>query len=46
MIPTIIRYIENQKEHHRKKSSLEEYKEYLKEFGIDYDNRFLFDQVL
>lgn len=46
MIPTIIRYIENQKEHHRKKSFLEEYEEYLKEFGIDYDNRFLFDQIL
>ena len=35
-------YIHNQEEHHRKKSFLEEYKELLKEFEIEYDERYIF----
>src|SRR5262245_64184733 len=35
------RYIQNQREHHRKMSFQEEYLEFLKKHGIDYDERYL-----
>jgi putative transposase len=38
----IIRYILRQKEHHTRKSFIEEYMDLLKEFDIEYDNRFVF----
>ena len=44
-LPRVIRYIENQEEHHRKKTFIEEYEEFLKEFEIDYDERYIFKSV-
>ncbi|MDP1802260.1 MAG: IS200/IS605 family transposase [Bacteroidota bacterium] len=44
-VENIIRYINTQAEHHRKKSFKEEYIEYLKEFEIEYDEKYLFDWV-
>jgi hypothetical protein len=41
-LPNIIRYIQNQKEHHTRKTFLEEYLDLLKEFNIEYDERFVF----
>jgi len=38
-----IAYIENQKEHHRNKSFQEEYLAFLKKYGIDYDEKYLWD---
>lgn len=38
----VIAYIKNQKEHHRKKSFNEEYKEFLTEFDIDFKEEYLF----
>ncbi len=35
------RYIENQEEHHKKMSFKEEYLLFLKEYGIDYDERYI-----
>lgn len=35
------RYIENQKEHHRKKTFEQEYLRFLQEYQIDYDENFL-----
>ena len=40
-IPEVIRYIQNQREHHRKKTFQEEYLEFLHEHGIEYDERYL-----
>ena len=40
-IPTVIKYIRNQREHHRKKTFQEEYLEFLRENGVDYDERYL-----
>ncbi|HBB86887.1 MAG TPA: IS200/IS605 family transposase [Blastocatellia bacterium] len=40
-IPEVIKYIQNQREHHRKKTFQEEYLEFLKANGIDYDERYL-----
>lgn len=39
----IIKYILNQPEHHKKKTFKEEYLELLKEFEIDYNDKYLFD---
>ena len=44
-IPNVIDYINNQEEHHRKKSFIEEYKEFLEEFNIDYDERYIFKEI-
>jgi putative transposase len=44
-IPVLINYILNQKEHHKRKTFTEEYKELLKEFGIEYDERFVFKSI-
>ena len=40
-IPSVISYIQNQREHHRKKTFQEEYLEYLRQNGIDYDERYV-----
>ena len=37
----LIKYIKNQEEHHRVKSFREEYIEFLKEQGIDYDEKYI-----
>lgn len=45
-IPKVIRYIENQEEHHKKKTFIEEYVEFLDAFEVDYDERYIFKPVL
>ena len=40
-IPNVIKYIQNQREHHRKKTFQEEYLQFLRENGVDYDERYL-----
>jgi putative transposase len=42
-IPEVERYIENQREHHRTKTFQEEFVEFLKRHGIEYDDRYLWD---
>ncbi len=42
-LPTLIKYIENQKEHHVKKTYKEEVLEFLKKYGVEYDERYLWD---
>ena len=44
-LPNEIQYIKNQEEHHKKRSFIEEYEDLLKEFEIDYDERFVFKPV-
>jgi putative transposase len=41
-IKSVATYIENQEEHHRKKTFLEEYKEFLKKFEVEYDEKYIF----
>ena len=38
---TVAAYIRNQEEHHRKRSFQEEYREFLEEHGIEFDERYL-----
>jgi REP element-mobilizing transposase RayT len=42
-LDTIINYINNQEEHHKKKSFKEEYLEFLEQFYIEYDEKYLFE---
>lgn len=42
-INALTRYIENQEEHHRKKSFKEELLEILNRYGIEYEERYLWD---
>lgn len=42
---TVIAYIENQENHHKKQSFKEEYIQLLKKFNIEYDDKFLFDWI-
>lgn len=41
-LPAVIKYIENQKEHHKKQTFLEEYKLFLEKFEVEYDDRYIF----
>jgi putative transposase len=40
-IPEVVSYIQNQREHHRKRTFQEEYLEFLRVNGIEYDERYL-----
>jgi len=44
-IDTVVRYIRNQQEHHRKKTFKEEYVEMLKSFAVEYEDQYLFKWV-
>lgn len=45
-VPNVIKYIINQEAHHHKKTFIEEYKDFLKAFEIEYDERYIFKSVL
>lgn len=44
-LDNVIHYINNQKEHHKKKSFRDEYKEFLTKFKIEYKDEYLFDWI-
>lgn len=44
-IDVVYKYIENQERHHKKRTFREEYLELLKKFGVDYDERYIFENV-
>jgi REP element-mobilizing transposase RayT len=44
-VPSVIQYIRNQKQHHKKKTFREEYVDLLDSFGIEYNERFIFDNI-
>ena len=43
-LPDVIRYIQRQEEHHRKKTFLQEYLAFLNAFEIEYDERYIFKE--
>ena len=43
LIDKTVRYIRNQAEHHQKRSFREEYRLFLEAYGIEYDERYAFD---
>jgi len=44
-ISQVAKYIENQDEHHKKKTFVEEYKKILNDFGLEYDERYIFKSI-
>ena len=45
-IDGVVKYILNQKQHHRKTSFREEYIRMLNEYHVDYDERYIFHDLL
>jgi len=45
-INNVIHYIQNQEQHHCKKPFIEEYLEILREFEIDYDEKYIFKELI
>lgn len=43
-VPSVMAYIQNQKAHHRKVSFPDEYKRFLTDFEIEYDERYIFKE--
>ncbi|MGF7140925.1 IS200/IS605 family transposase [Roseimarinus sediminis] len=39
----VIAYIQNQKEHHKRVSFQDEFRAFLKEYGVEYDERYVWD---
>lgn len=44
-LDNVISYINNQKEHHKKKTFREEYKKFLMKFNIDHEDQYLFEWI-
>ena len=44
-IDAVVKYIQNQEKHHAKRTFREEYLQLLKKFNIDYDEKYLFDEI-
>jgi putative transposase len=45
-IDNVYHYIANQEEHHKKKTFKTEYLDFLEKFKVDYDERYLFDDLI
>lgn len=44
-VPNVIRYIQNQEEHHKHQNFLDEYRYFLKVFEIEYDEQYIFKDL-
>ena len=44
-LPKLIEYVKNQEDHHKKKTFLEEYKDFLNAFEVEYDERYIFKEL-
>jgi REP element-mobilizing transposase RayT len=44
-ITNVAKYIENQEKHHSKKPFTEEYRKILDDFGVEYDERYIFHEM-
>ncbi|MEO8886828.1 MAG: IS200/IS605 family transposase [Mucilaginibacter sp.] len=45
-IDAVVKYIVNQKQHHLKKSFKDEYLEILKDYEVDYDEKYIFKDLI
>jgi len=45
-LTNVINYIQNQEEHHKKRTFREEYLEFLKAYTVDFKEEFIFDEIL
>lgn len=42
-VPPLVKYIEDQEEHHRKESFQDEFRRLLRKYGIEFDERYVWD---
>jgi putative transposase len=42
-VNALIKYIENQEEHHKKESFQDEFRRLLKKYGVEFDERYVWD---
>jgi putative transposase len=40
---TVLEYVESQEEHHRTRSFQEEYRDFLRKYGVEFDERYVWD---
>lgn len=45
-IDRVFKYIQNQEAHHKKETFKEEYEKMLKAFGVEYDEKYLFEDLI
>ena len=45
-IDSVVKYIQNQKRHHQKKTLRQEYIEFLEKFNVEYDELYIFKDVV
>jgi REP element-mobilizing transposase RayT len=45
-IDKVYRYIQNQEEHHKKQTFKDEYLDFLKKFNVEYDERYVFQELI
>ncbi|WP_299286472.1 IS200/IS605 family transposase [uncultured Mucilaginibacter sp.] len=45
-VDAVYKYIQNQEEHHKKQTFKDEYLNFLKKYQIDYDDQYLFQELL
>ena len=45
-VPAVIHYIQNKEIHHRKKTFLDEYRKMLKLFEVEYDEQYIFKELI
>ena len=45
-IDSVVKYIQNQKRHHQKKTFRQEYIEFLDKFHVEYDERYIFKDMV
>jgi REP element-mobilizing transposase RayT len=45
-IDRVYKYIQNQEAHHKKQTFLDEYLEFLKKFKIEYDEQYIFQELI
>ena len=45
-VDKVYKYIQNQEAHHKKQTFREEYLEFLKKFKIDYDEKYIFQELI
>ena len=45
-VPNVIRYIQNQEQHHQKETFLDEYRKMLKLFDVEYDEKYIFKEMI
>jgi REP element-mobilizing transposase RayT len=44
-VPQVAQYIETQEKHHSKRNFLDEYRKILVDFGLEYDERYIFKTI-